>query len=65
MGEKVQMDDHGWVDRVLPWFVNNTLDVGEQERVRRHLGTLRRVPRLPYLCCRLCSLLCVRPPRLR
>jgi len=38
MGEKVQMDDHGWVDRVLPWFVNNTLDVDEQERVRRHLG---------------------------
>ena len=37
MGEKVQLGDHGWVDRVLPWFVNNTLDVDEQERVRRHL----------------------------
>ncbi|HEX6260851.1 MAG TPA: zf-HC2 domain-containing protein [Woeseiaceae bacterium] len=39
MGEKVQLDEHGWVDRLLPWFVNNTLDERERERVRRHLNS--------------------------
>ena len=39
MGEKVQLDEHGHVDRLLPWFVNNTLDDGERERVRRHLDS--------------------------
>jgi hypothetical protein len=38
MGEKVQLDEHGWVDRLLPWFVNNTLDDGEHDRVRNHLN---------------------------
>lgn len=39
MGEKLQLDDHMWVDRLLPWFVNNTLDDDERDRVRRHLDT--------------------------
>ena len=37
MGEKVRLDDHGWVDRLLPWLVNNTLDDREYDRVRHHL----------------------------
>ncbi|MEX2124745.1 MAG: zf-HC2 domain-containing protein [Woeseia sp.] len=39
MGKKMQMDDHGLIDRLLPWFVNDTLDGVEHDRVRRHLGT--------------------------
>ena len=39
MGEKVQMDNHAWVDRLLPWFVNNTLDDAERDRVRCHLDS--------------------------
>ena len=39
MGEKIQMDDHRLIDRLLPWFVNNTLDAAEYRRVRRHLDT--------------------------
>lgn len=39
MGEKMQMDEHELIDRLLPWFVNNTLDAGEHHRVRRHLDT--------------------------
>lgn len=37
MGEKVQLGDHAWADRLLPWFVNNTLDEAERDRVRRHV----------------------------
>ena len=37
MGEELQLDDHARVDRLLPWFVNNTLDDGERDRVRSHL----------------------------
>jgi Putative zinc-finger len=39
MGEKLELDDHVRVDRLLPWFVNNTLDDGELDRVRHHLDT--------------------------
>ena len=39
MGEKIQMDDHRLIDRLLPWYVNNTLDAAEHRRVRRHLDT--------------------------
>jgi Putative zinc-finger len=39
MGEKLELDDHARVDRLLPWFVNNTLDDGERNRVSRHLDT--------------------------
>lgn len=38
MGEEMQSDDHDLIDRLLPWFVNNTLEPGEHDRVRRHLG---------------------------
>jgi hypothetical protein len=37
MGEKVQLDEHSRVDRLLPWFVNDTLDHSEREQVERHL----------------------------
>jgi len=37
MGEKLELDDHVWVDRLLPWFVNDTLDDYERDRVHRHL----------------------------
>ena len=39
MGERIQMDDHRLIDRLLPWYVNNTLDAAEHRRVRRHLDT--------------------------
>jgi hypothetical protein len=39
MGEKMQMDEHELIDRLLPWFVNNTLDAAEHHQVRRHLDT--------------------------
>jgi hypothetical protein len=39
MGEKLELDDHVRVDRLLPWFVNKTLDDDERDRVRRHLET--------------------------
>ncbi|HLU05817.1 MAG TPA: anti-sigma factor [Woeseiaceae bacterium] len=39
MGEKLQLDEHARVDRLLPWFVNNTIDDGERDRIRRHLDT--------------------------
>lgn len=39
MGDKLQLDDHVRIDRLLPWFVNNTLDGGERDRVRRHLDS--------------------------
>jgi anti-sigma factor ChrR (cupin superfamily) len=37
MGEKVQLDEHSRVDRLLPWFVNDTLERSEREQVERHL----------------------------
>jgi hypothetical protein len=34
----MQTDDHELIDRLLPWVVNNTLEPGEHDRVRRHLA---------------------------
>lgn len=33
----MQTDNHELIDALLPWFVNNTLEPGEEERVRHHL----------------------------
>lgn len=37
MGELMHSDEHASVDRLLPWFVNRTLEPDEHERVRHHL----------------------------
>jgi hypothetical protein len=33
----MKTDNHELIDGLLPWFVNDTLEAGEEERVRRHL----------------------------
>jgi anti-sigma factor RsiW len=37
MSEQLQFEDHESLDRLLPWFVNDSLGPLERERVRRHL----------------------------
>ena len=39
MTENSQMQDHDEIDLLLPWFVNETLDPVEHDRVIAHLAT--------------------------
>lgn len=37
MGELMHSEEHDAIDRLLPWFVNRTLEPDEHDRVRRHV----------------------------
>ena len=39
MTDNTQMHDHDEIDLLLPWYVNETLDQAEHERVANHVAT--------------------------
>lgn len=41
MTDQLTSGDHEYIEKLLPWFVNGTLDATERERVQRHLDSCK------------------------